>query len=634
MDRLAAERALKRASLDRELVIVNAGSADEALAALAEASFDTVLLDLNLPGVTGVELVGALRTHDPFLPVIMLTGQGDEQTAVDAMKAGATDYLTKATLEPQRLARSIVRGIHMRDVERAADVARRQVEAAEERYRYLADSIPQMVWVFVESGGLEYVNQQWTDYCGLPRGATATDVWAVVHPEDQAELAARWAESKTALTRFEVVARMRRKSDGVYRWHLHRASALRAKDGILRWFGTSTDIEAQKQTEAEHVRLKELAEESNRAKDEFLAVLSHELRTPLNAILGWVQLLRSNFATADTLERGLATIDRSARTQTHLIEDLLDVSRMIAGKLDIESRNVDVRDVIAGALDMLRPIAAAKSVSLVAQIAPEPLLVVGDPGRLQQVIWNLLANAVKFNRTGGTVTIEAAAEGAAVRISVADNGIGISPALLPNVFDRFRQGDSSFTRRYGGLGLGLSIARNLVELHGGKIEARSDGADKGASFVIRLPFEGMEPAPRARTIPPTAKLSLEGVEVVVVDDDEDSREMLVVSLERDGAVVRSAPSVAAARELLAQKVPDVVLSDLGMPHEDGFDLIAHLRGLPRGAGGDTPAIALTGYAGLEDQRRVRSAGFDQHISKPVDPSTLPKIIARLLASRS
>jgi len=642
VDRMAVQRALRRAPLGAELTVDEADSAEEALARLADSDADCVLLDLRLPGTNGLEVLAEMRARGHRSPVVMLTGQGDEQTAVEAMKAGAADYLTKASLDPERLARSILHAVRVRAAEHAAEIAREQVAAAEQRYRFLADSIPQMVWVATPSGVIEYVNRQWVEFTGLEAPAMQNDAWlAVIHPDDRDETQARWQEARARGTRFELQVRMRRKRDGVHRWHLSRAEALTLTDGTVRWFGTSTDIEDQKRAEAELVRLNAVAEaerrraeESNSAKDQFLAVLSHELRTPLNSILGWISILRSSQVTPETLSRGLATIDRNARTQTQLIEDLLDVSRIVTGKLAIERKAVDVRDVASAALETVQPLAQAKRIVFVTSFAPEPLVVEGDAGRLQQVVWNLLVNAVKFTPEGGRVALAASREGEDVVVRVTDSGEGIDAAFLPHVFDRFRQADASFARTQGGLGLGLSIVHHIVERHGGKVVAASSGRGRGASFSVSLPARPDASLPSERFFPEANEDALRGIDILVVDDDDDSRDMLLAALERRGAVTRGASSVANARVELTARLPDVIVSDLGMPDEDGYALIAELRNKSPEAGGDIPTIALTGYAGLDDQRRARAAGFDQHISKPVDLSKLPQIIARLLAASS
>lgn len=639
VDRMTVQRALRAAPLLAHVVVLEATTVAEAREVLARAKVDCVLLDFQLPGTSGLELLESIRETHRSLPVVMLTGQGDQQTAVDAMRAGAADYLAKSQLDPERLERSILQAIRVKEAERAATVARERLEAAEQRYRFLAESIPQMVWVTDSELEIEYVNRRWVEYTGLDMNEAKGEGWlSIVHPDDRETVVARWNAARATAAPFESLARLRRATDGQYRWHLSRAEP-HGTGSSARWFGTTTDLEEQKRAEAELVRIKEAAEadrlraeEANRAKDQFLAVLSHELRTPLNSILGWISILRGPGAAGETVARGLATIDRNARAQAQLIEDLLDVSRIVAGKLVIDARPVDIRDIAAASLETVRPMAAAKNIALDTHVVASPLVVHGDGARLQQVIWNLLVNAVKFTPDGGNVVLRVEKNGDRAVVRVADTGEGIAPSFLPRMFDRFLQADASFTRTKGGLGLGLSIVKHLVERHGGDIAATSAGPGQGATFTVSLPLAAAEQLVPGRPRPDAGHSSLRGVDILVVDDDDDSREMLVAALARHGAVIRDARSVAAARRELATRLPDVVVSDIGMPGEDGFALIRELRRLPPDAGGRIPAIALTGYAGLDDQRLARDAGFDHHVSKPVDLARLPRTIAGVLTA--
>jgi signal transduction histidine kinase/ActR/RegA family two-component response regulator len=379
-----------------------------------------------------------------------------------------------------------------------------------------------------------------------------------------------------------------------------------------------------------------LSEQANRAKDEFLGVVSHELRTPLNAILGWSQLLRGDKVVNPTiLTKGLAVIERNSRAQVKLIEDILDVSRIISGKLRLELRPLDLDGVLRAAVEVIRPAADAKSVTLRTG-GSSSALVLGDPDRLQQVLWNLLSNAVKFTPAGGHVDVVLERVGRNVRVIVTDSGKGIEPDFLPYVFERFRQADSSTTRRHGGLGLGLAIVRHVVELHGGSVRALSTGHDRGSTFVIKLPtHEGgredgaREPSVRVmRDTDPGAMARLDGIRVLVVDDEPDAREVLGTILIAAGAEVEIASSAYEALEGLASFAPDVLVSDVGMPGDDGYALIRQVReGVSRFS--RVPALALTAYASPEDARRAVLAGFDTHLSKPVEPATLTAVVSRL-----
>jgi PAS domain S-box-containing protein len=377
------------------------------------------------------------------------------------------------------------------------------------------------------------------------------------------------------------------------------------------------------------------AETANRAKDEFLATLSHELRTPLSPILGWTVMLRSGSLDPATAARALEVIERNVRAQTQLIEDLLDVSRIITGKMRIEVRPMDFGAVVEAGMDAVRPSAEAKNIKLELVRDPSVGPMVGDPDRLQQVVWNLVSNAVKFTPAGGRVTIEVAPTGSQVRIRVKDTGKGISPEFLPYVFDRFRQADSSSTRTHGGLGLGLAIVRHLVELHGGTVQAESAGEDQGATFIVRLPTRPTSPRPHvdrvadveAATAP--AGTRLDGLKVLVVDDEEDMREFLGLALRRAGAEVIACGSTREALSLLDQSVPDVLVSDIGMPDENGFGLIRRVRAREPERGGRVPAAALTAYASGEDGARALASGFQVHVSKPVQPEELVSAVATL-----
>ena len=374
---------------------------------------------------------------------------------------------------------------------------------------------------------------------------------------------------------------------------------------------------------------------SNRAKDEFLAVLSHELRTPLHAILGWTQVLGEGRLAADQLAHGIAAIERNAQIQTQLVEDLLDVSRIISGDLRIDLRPVSLRRPIEAAVEVIRPAAEAKGIRLSVSIDEELGPVLGDAVRLQQVVWNLLANTVKFTPAGGAVSLVAAPDDGFVTLTVSDTGDGITAEYLPHVFERFSQSDNSATRLHGGLGLGLSIVHRLVELHGGTVTAASKGVGLGATFVVTLPrAEGDTPfsavvAPRAVADVGSSEAGpLAGVQVLFVDDDPDGREIMALALSLEGAAVVVADSAAEARVALMRLRPDVLVSDIGMPCEDGYALMRSVRAMTSETA-NVPAIALTGYASLEDRRRAREAGFDAHLTKPADLPALIAEVARL-----
>jgi PAS domain S-box-containing protein len=394
-------------------------------------------------------------------------------------------------------------------------------------------------------------------------------------------------------------------------------------------------------------RAREAAEESNRVKDEFLATLSHELRTPLTAILGWSHMLRSGQLDEKTFAMAVEIIERNARTQQQIIDDILDVSRVITGKLRLDPQPTDLRAVVGAALDTMRPAAAAKGIRFEALYDPGVGPVMADAGRLQQVVWNLLANAVKFTPAGGEARVRVArGEAGSVRLIVSDNGIGIRPDFLPHVFDRFRQADSSTTRAYGGVGLGLSIVRHLVELHGGTAWAESEGEGRGCTFTVELPGlrvagggrRGEEESKAGVAVVPEESATrgprpamLSGVSVLVVDDEPDALDLVRVVLEQGGARVTAAADAAAAMDALLKACPDVLVADIGMPGEDGYQFIGRVRalGAERGA---VPAVALTAYAAESDRAQALAAGFQLHIAKPVDPAELVRLVAGVVAS--
>ncbi|UKO98583.1 PAS domain-containing hybrid sensor histidine kinase/response regulator [Nostoc sp. UHCC 0870] len=402
------------------------------------------------------------------------------------------------------------------------------------------------------------------------------------------------------------------------------------------------DINERKQIEQERDRLlsqerlaRQEAEVANRIKDEFLAVLSHELRTPLNPILGWSKLLRSRKFDQATTERALETIERNAKLQTQLIEDLLDVSRILQGKLTLNVCPVSVVMVVEAAVETVRLAADAKSIQIQTVLDPNLSQVMGDPNRLQQVVWNLLSNAVKFTPSGGRVDIYLTEVNHRVQIQVSDTGKGIAPDFLPYVFDYFRQADSTTTRKFGGLGLGLAIVRQVVELHGGTVAALSLGEGMGTTFKVNLPlihkhepmsYEDDQPLPLNHPSP-----MLSGTRVLVVDDEPDIRDLVSFILEDYGVEVTAVTSAQEALDILSESLPDILISDIGMPEVDGYMLIRQLRQQPPQQGGNIPAIALTAYAGEINQQQAMEAGFQMHVSKPVDPDALIEAIASLIS---
>jgi PAS domain S-box-containing protein len=447
----------------------------------------------------------------------------------------------------------------------------------------------------------------------------------------------------------DILARLRR-GEPIDHFHTVR----RAKDGRLldvsitvspvrdssgRVVGASKiarDITDQKRAAVERERLLEAervaraeAERASRVKDDFVAMVSHELRTPLNAILGWTQLMTRSRNDAALTARGLDVIARNTRLQAQLISDLLDISRIVAGKLQLDTRSLDLRSIVGQALETLEEEARSKGVEIVQELDDAAALVSGDASRLQQIVWNLVSNAIKFTPRGGRVRVRLDFLGGLARIEVADDGAGIRPEFLPHVFDRFQQADRSITRRFGGLGLGLSIVKHLVELHGGEVQAASAGEGKGASFTVTLPvLPDMSEAERRRQSRDGVEVgvALDAIRLLVVEDEADTLEFLRRLLTTQGATVFTAATAVEALLLVRHEHPDLLISDIGLPEVDGYDLIQRVRREPS-PGRDIPAIALTAYARSEDRTRALRAGYQAHIAKPVEPNELLAMIA-------
>ena len=410
------------------------------------------------------------------------------------------------------------------------------------------------------------------------------------------------------------------------------------------------DITDQKREALERERLlhneraaRTEAERANRVKDDFVAMVSHELRTPLNAILGWTDLLKSAGGDTDLLARGVDVIARNTRLQAQVIGDLLDVSRIVSGKIALDLSRLDLTSIVTNSVEALQSPALEKGVALTTRIALGPIATVGDPARLQQIVWNLLSNAIKFTPKGGSVTVELRRLDGHAEIVVTDTGAGIPSDFLPDLFERFRQASAMTTRRHGGLGLGLSIAKHLTELHGGSIRASSRGEGKGATFVVTLPLKSEEPTSlltdRRRDSDEAAaeagKVSLAGLSVLVIEDDQDTRDLIRRLLESHRAHVVVAATAPEALEVLQRDRPDMIVSDIGLPDVDGYELIRRIRGLDD-ALAQTPAVALTAFARFEDRTRALAAGFNAHVAKPVEPSELVITIgsfANLIAAR-
>jgi len=525
------------------------------------------------------------------------------------------------------LAHTELKTAHERLSERER-AAQRRASTSEERVRALVETMPQLAWIAEPSGETTFRNKRWQEYTGLTLEDARDEGWQAVHdPSTVAQVKDHWDEALKSKKPYEVEARFRR-ADGEYRWFLVRATALLDETGkALAWMGTCTDIHDQRLIHDETLRTAKM-------KDEFLATISHELRTPLNAILGWSRLLREGTLSKEKSDRALESLERNALTQTRLVDDLLDVSRIISGKMRLEPGLTNPVEAVKAAVEAVRPAALAKGVELTFSAGSTPGQVMADPDRIQQIVWNLVGNAVKFTPRRGRVTVSVDHADSEIEISVADTGIGIKRDFLSHLFQRFSQEDGSIRRSRGGLGLGLAISKHLTELHGGELTAESRGDGQGAKFVVRLPLAETGPKPPPDALPAgewrrlaSERPELHGLRLLLIEDDIDSREVVAAILGDTGVQVTTANNAEHALDLLTHTPIDVILSDVGLPGRDGYDFIRAIREIP--ALKAIPAAALTAYAHAEDRQRALEAGFQMHLRKPFDQSELFKVIADL-----
>jgi PAS domain S-box-containing protein len=466
---------------------------------------------------------------------------------------------------------------------------------------------------------------------GLPAVETQTPLderLTSIHAADRPAVRAAIDDAIARRSEFSLEFRVVR-PDGVVRWLRDRGRIVLDDDGTpVAATGAVMDVtERREQEEHNEALLREL-ERANRVKDEFLATLSHELRTPLNAVLGWTRMLRRGAVSPDRTPSILETIERNASAQMQLVEELLDLSAMAAGGLRLSITRVNLKEVISGAVETVRPAAEAKTLALSVTVSDRLDEIAGDPARLRQVLWNLLANAVKFTPAGGAIDVRVADGPSDVEIIVTDSGPGIPPDFLPHVFEPFRQGDDSATRTVGGLGLGLAIVRHIVEAHGGVVTAHSDGDGRGATFVVRLPTGRVPRNAETRS----GAGSLRGRRVLAVDDDESMQELVATMLLMYGVSVRTAGRASDAMHILSEWRPDVLLTDIAMPGEDGYGLMRRVRALP-GSAGAIPAVALTAFTDSHSVQNAFAAGFDAHLGKPLEPHVLADALAKVLRVR-
>lgn len=508
-----------------------------------------------------------------------------------------------------------------------------------ERFRFLAESMPIIIFTAKPDGEIDYCNRQLIEFTGLPCEEVCRQGRApFIHPDDAAEDDRLWRRALEVGEPFQTESRFLR-ADGVYRWHLTRAAAMRDSGGIVTWVGSSTDIHDRKSVEETLVRQYHEAEAVSRAKDEFLATSSHELRTPLTSILGWSELLVTGGLDAETQREALDSIRQSARAQSRLIDDMLDVSRLLTGKLELNSEPVDVAAALLLAIRAITPAAESKKIVLEQSFARGASRVDGDPTRLQQIFWNILSNAVKFTPAGGIVRVRLSSTYSSVEVAVTDTGQGISPEFLPHVFESLSQQRGSSTRQHGGLGLGLSIVKQLVDRHGGTVCAASDGEGKGATFTVSLPVRNftapMQEPPQEPQLrvsgDSTARAndavpSVRGMHVLVVDDEPDMRKLISTVLRSAGAIVVTTSSATEAFTCLTAESFDALVSDLAMPDEDGHSLTRRIRARDDEQS-RIPAVAVSAYGGPLQRQLALAAGFDDYLKKPFDPQDLVRVVA-------
>jgi PAS domain S-box-containing protein len=629
-NRYIRSRALREAGFQ----VVEAATGQAALDAVVEKMPDLVLLDMKLPDISGLEVCRRIKKNPRTqrIPVVHISvTYVTEAAEAFSLDAGADIYLAEP-VGPHEIASAVRTLLKLRDTETG-------LAAAEERLRLATEGAGIATWdIDVPSGAAVWSRKF---YGMLGYELTQPPSWgawiARARADDRDALVAALERSRRGLP-FSVEHWIVRADTGEERCIAPYGRMHLDRDGDPhRLIGVAIDVTEKHRAEAAREQLlrqaqaaQQAAEEAARMKDEFLAVLSHELRTPMSAMVGWLDLIRTGQLTPEQHRTALETIERNARLQTQLVNDLLDVSRIVTGKMELEAGTVSVDQALENALQTARIAAGTKEIELVAPRGRSGWVVIGNPERLQQVFSNLLSNAVKFTPRGRRVEVRAETVGTEVRISVIDSGEGIAPELLPHIFDRFRQADSSSRRRHGGLGLGLAIVHSLVELHGGRVTAESAGEGRGATFTVTLPL-APEPG-RAAAAPrgdPASGESLRGVRILAVDDEEDAVGMIEHMLRLQGATVRTALNAADALEAVRGWRPDILVLDIGMPIQDGYELLPRLRRELNADAGSLPAIALTGFAGAENSARAGAAAFQAHVAKPFERSAVCQLIARL-----
>ena len=618
--------------------LVRAESGTKALKALLDEEFALILLDVQMPEMDGFETAALIREREKSrrTPIIFVTALSRSETNVfKGYSLGAVDYLFKPIV-PDILRSKVGVFVDLYFKTEEIQEQARELGRLSRQNQLILNSAAEGVLGVDRQGMSTFVNPAAARMigCTVPE-LVGKHIHDILHPRGTCPSEqCRLLDALRGDERMEIHDGTFYKNDKTpFPVEFTGSPMLNEQGeplGAVMTFRDVTERRAAAQAQ-ENERLYREAQAANRAKDEFLATLSHELRTPMTAILGWVRLLRLGDLDQESFEMAIDAIERSSAVQAQLIEDLLDVSRIVAGKLRLNMASVDLKEVVHRATETVRHTAEEKKIELRVEQENELPHIHGDANRLQQVVWNLLTNAIKFTPEGGRVTVKLENSDNDVCIRVTDTGQGINPEFLPFVFDRFRQANSSETRAHGGLGIGLAIVRHLSELHGGSVAAESEGMGKGSTFTISLPIAKAGETESTGTQPhsvlePAAPDALRDVAVLVVEDDPDLRGLVVTILERSGARVRATASVAEAMPVFAEKQPDVVISDLAMPGEDGFALLQQIR-QREGEGAHVPVLALTAFGREEDQERVLAAGFARHLRKPIDPNALIHAVA-------
>ncbi|BAZ11885.1 multi-sensor hybrid histidine kinase [Calothrix sp. NIES-4071] len=620
-DRLLITHALEREFPEVEFLEVYREQDFEQ--ALFSKQFDLVITDYELRWTDGLTVVQKLKNMYPECPVIMFTDSGTQEVAVEAMKLGLDDYILKSATHYIRLPAAVKSALDKVE-------AQKKVVSLEVRLQTLLNNLNVGVYRLSGNGVLLEANNAFLQLMGL----SGTQF----HQNEYTELLSKLLYSGEGDR--EII--LRQQGDTVV-W-VKISQTIINIDGAIIIDGLMEDISEAKRRDAEReAAITELADakeelkrllgeacEANRIKDQFMAIVSHELRSPLTSILGWAKILRSKKLPEAQLAQGLETIERNAKLQNTLIEDILDISRIIQNRLNIQRRPIKIVPLITTVIEDVKPAAQAKSISIESSINPMVANVMADPERLLQIIRNLLNNAIKFTEQGGKVFIQLEQIDSSIYITVKDTGVGIGADFLPHVFEPFRQADTSVARAHKGLGLGLAIVSRLVEMHKGKVSVASEGIGKGATFTIELPVYIGQVA--SGQVVQTAEIeelpSLQGMHILVVDDDKDTRELIAHIVEGCSAKVTTTSSASEALQILSNSKPDILLSDIGMPEEDGYSLISKIRTLP-GEVQQIPAIALTAFARVEDKKAAIAAGFQQHLVKPVNPLELVSTVLKV-----